>query len=69
MQATGLAKFLSCLLAGRCFGNPAIPGAWDPWLSPPPISGAAGPPPFMVSRRPTITRGLALSANQTYLIV
>jgi hypothetical protein len=43
----GFAKIPSCLPSGRCFGNPAIPGAWDPWLSPPSIFGEAGPPEFI----------------------
>jgi hypothetical protein len=30
----GMNKFLSAFTEG-CFGNPAIPEIWDPWLSAP----------------------------------
>jgi hypothetical protein len=56
IQTTGLAKFLLLRQPGcpRSLGPVAFPAY--------PVSGEAGPPPVTAGRRPTITRGLALSA-------
>ncbi len=64
IQATGLAKFLSCLPAGNCFGNPAVPGPGTRGFPRLPALEKRAPVGYD-RRRPTITRGLALSTSDS----